>query len=258
MRGNTYTFGFALAVCVVCAVALGGAVTALKDKQEFNKMVDKQRNILGAAQLLPKNKKLVAKEVSQLYKERIQKIRVNQQGEILTTPEPEDAPECVEGKTQKELKVYIKKDPKNPDQAGGYIIPVCGKGLWSTMYGYLALEKDLNHVEGISFYQHGETPGLGAEIEAEWFTSNFTKGKQILDENGKLVSITVVKGEAPEDAKHKVDGISGATFTANGVTNLLQAKLEAYNPYFQRQRDKLAAQNSATEGPATEPVGAQP
>src|SRR5690606_35969309 len=78
-----------------------------------------------------------------------------------------------------------------------YILPVSGKGLWSTLYGYLALEADKNHVRGIQFYKHGETPGLGGEVEnAEW-TAGW-KGKTILDEQGELVSITVKKGTVDE------------------------------------------------------------
>jgi Na+-transporting NADH:ubiquinone oxidoreductase subunit C len=115
-----------------------------------------------------------------------------------------------------------------------YILPVSGKGLWSTLYGYLALEADKNHVRGIQFYKHGETPGLGGEVEnAEW-TAGW-KGKTILDEQGELVSITVKKGTVdesiPEQKKHYVDGLAGATITSNGVTKFVLNDLKTFATY---------------------------
>ena len=114
----------------------------------------------------------------------------------------------------------------------GIVIPISGKGLWSTLYGYFALEMDMKTVKGIAFYKHGETPGLGAEVEKKWFQNNFI-GKKIFDENSNLVSITVYKGSSGDDI-HGVDGISGATVTSNGVTNFLKSILNNYKPYFER------------------------
>ena len=112
------------------------------------------------------------------------------------------------------------------------MIPISGKGLWSTLYGYFALEMDMKTVKGITFYKHGETPGLGAEVEKKWFQNNFI-GKKIFDENSNLVSITVYKGSSGDDI-HGVDGISGATVTSNGVTNFLKSILNNYKPYLER------------------------
>ena len=113
-------------------------------------------------------------------------------------------------------------------------MPVSGKGLWSTIYGYLALQTDLSTISGITFYKHGETPGLGGEIEKEWFTNNF-KGKKIRDDNGVLTSVKVVKGKViagnPKEI-HEVDGISGATLTGRGVANFLKVELKKYEPFF--------------------------
>ena len=127
--------------------------------------------------------------------------------------------------------------------AGGepsaYAIPVFGKGLWSTLYGYLALEADLETVKGMTFYAHKETPGLGAEIETAWFQNNF-KDKKIYDA-GELRPIQVVKGLvedriAADDRDYYVDGISGATVTGRGVSNLLETKVALYEPFFRRVR----------------------
>ena len=112
------------------------------------------------------------------------------------------------------------------------IIPISGKGLWSSLYGYLAIDtNNFSTVKGITFYAHGETPGLGAEISAEWFQLNFI-GKEVYS-GQELLSIKVAKyGLADKNNLHEVDGISGATITSNGVTALLKRDLARYNPYF--------------------------
>lgn len=119
-----------------------------------------------------------------------------------------------------------------------YCVPVVGKGLWSTIKGYIALKPDMNTIFGIAFYSQGETPGLGAEIQTRWFQNQF-KDKKIRDQEGSLVSIKVKKGKVQpgeENREHRVDGISGATLTGNGVTDLLETSLEIYEPYFQKVR----------------------
>ena len=115
------------------------------------------------------------------------------------------------------------------------IIPISGKGLWSTLYGYFALDiNNMNTVKGITFYKHGETPGLGAEVDKAWFQNNFIN-KEIFDENNNLVSIVVAKGKSGENI-HAVDGISGATVTSDGVTQFLKRTLSNYKSYFDKNR----------------------
>ena len=121
------------------------------------------------------------------------------------------------------------------------IIPIAGKGLWSTVYGFLALEKDFNTVKGITFYKHGETPGLGGECEKEWFTSNFV-GKQLKDAGGKPV-FGVAKGKASPPncqkfggVQHCVDGMSGATITGDGIQELVRRATDNYSGFFASQK----------------------
>ena len=125
------------------------------------------------------------------------------------------------------------------DEAGkpvAYCIPIEGLGLWGMIYGYLALEDDLDTVKGITFYRHKETPGLGGEIDAAWWKSQWP-GKSIF-EDGDLVSVTVKKGRVdasiPKERKHYVDGLSGATITSNGVTKFVREDLETYQAYFSK------------------------
>ena len=112
--------------------------------------------------------------------------------------------------------------------------------MWSTLYGYIALEKDFNTVKGITFYQHGETPGLGGEVDKLWFQENFI-GKKIYDVNDKFVSIEVVKGKVSDiysgnKANHAVDGISGATITSRGVSDFIKSDLSRYVNYFKENK----------------------
>ena len=102
------------------------------------------------------------------------------------------------------------------------ILPIEGKGLWSTLYGYLAVGRDGNTIRGITFYQHGETPGLGGEVDnPKW--KALWPGRKAYDAEGHA-AIGVIKGQAPgaAEAPHKVDGLSGATITSNGVTKLVR------------------------------------
>ena len=111
-------------------------------------------------------------------------------------------------------------------QTSKIIFPVYGKGLWSTMYGLLALGPDLNTVYGITYYEHGETPGLGGEIDNPKWQQGFVNKKLFkIESDGRLVpALTVIKGavsSADGQADYKIDGLSGATMTSNGVTNSL-------------------------------------
>merc|ERR1712164_131084 len=116
------------------------------------------------------------------------------------------------------LKIYEIKDENNLNKTNAYVYPVLGQGLWSKLFGFLAVDPKGKKIIGITFYKHGETPGLGAEIEKEWFGKNFV-GKELYSED-KFVGITVAKGKAKDDIayksgpQHVVDGISGATITS--------------------------------------------
>ena len=113
------------------------------------------------------------------------------------------------------------------------VLPISGKGLWSTIYGYLALEGNLDTVRGVTFYKHGETPGLGGECENPMWCAQW-KGKSIRDA-GKLVGIKVKKGKVDpsiaEEKAHKVDGLSGATITSDGISRFVLADLTAFEGY---------------------------
>ena len=126
------------------------------------------------------------------------------------------------------------------------ILPIVGKGLWSTMYGFLALKSDVNTISGITFYEHGETPGLGGEVEnPKW--QALWPGRKAFDGKGK-VAVKVIKGNAgaPAEDPHRVDGLSGATITSRGVSATLAFWLgdTGYGPYLKRFRGTGGARSA--------------
>ena len=235
-HSNLYTFVFITIVTIICAGLLSSAAYFLKDKQQINVEVDMKKNILKAVKLLD-SKKISQKETLDSYNKYIESFVVNSQGEVVDLPEGtsvEDIdPEKEDTKPEDErlYPVYVKQDNS---QISAYCIPIIGKGLWSTMYGYLALEPDVNRILGITFYKQAETPGLGSEVESEGFQNKFI-GKEIWDAEDNLVSIKILKLEPAADSpniKHEVAGISGATKTGEGVMNLLLKDLTKYEKYF--------------------------
>jgi Na+-transporting NADH:ubiquinone oxidoreductase subunit C len=230
---------FAIIVCLSCSIFVSGAALGLRDRQEANKALDMRRNILKSVGLLDES--VTREQIGPLFEERMRGSVLTPDGRVVENRTPED----VDPEKEPEL-LFLYERIEN-EETVAYTFPISGKGLWSTLYGYFALEADLVTVRGITFYQHGETPGLGGEIEKPWFQSNFV-GKKILDATGALRSVTVVKGAAknkyPDELEHYVDGISGATITADAVTVLLKADLERYEPYFAKLRGGAGEETS--------------
>ncbi len=234
MHKNSYVFFFAAVVTISCSILLAAAANLLRDRQQENIALDIRKNILASAEL--GSEEMTRQEVLSLYDKYIRSKVINLEGEEV----PDKTVEQLDPK--KDLNLLPLYYAEEDSEIKAYILPISGKGLWSTIYGYVALEEDLNTVMGITFYQHGETPGLGGEIEKEWFTSNF-KGKKILSPEGDLVSITVIKGKVkqliPEDeAYHYVDGISGSTLTGRGLNKFLKNDLETYKPFIDKIRNE--------------------
>lgn len=242
LRSKPYSIVFVLIITVVWGLLLSLAASALRERQQFNAEVNVKRNILIAVGLLDRDQDVELTEIDVIYTNSVQSFAVDRDGIV------------VEGVAGDSLDLELVL--QNPDisqhrypvfvvAVGGqlpsvYAIPVFGKGLWSTLYGYLALEADLETVRGMTFYAHKETAGLGAEIEQAWFQDNFV-GKKIYDEIGMLRTIQVVKGLVEDripagDRQYYVDGISGATMTGRGVSNLLETKIALYEPFFRRLR----------------------
>ncbi len=219
MRSNLYVLSFMAGITIVLGFLLSFTAASLKDKQDFNIEVDIKKNILRSLNIpADQSQELSQNDIQKLYDEEITTLNIDESG-----MKSDDGA----------LSVYIATDGAQPT---GYSIPISGKGLWSTIYGYIALEPDGKTVKGITFYQHGETPGLGGELEKDWFTSNYV-GKHIYNEEGELVSIKIVKGQVNKNdinAIHQVDGISGSTLTGNGMNRFIARDLNIFKPFLDR------------------------
>lgn len=256
------TLFVAAILCVACSILVSGAAVLLKPAQEANKVLDVKKNLLLASGLI--EEPVTPEEINQAY------TQIQAEVIELETGEPTDieAATFSQEKASKDPEMNKVIDPK-ADIAGikvrsryapAYkylkdgslemlVLPIKGKGLWSTLYGFLALDKDLRTVRGLGFYAHGETPGLGGEIDnPKW--KAIWKGKKAFDENFDDVKITVVKGAVDSSdpkSEYKVDGLSGATITSNGVTFLVQYWLgdDGFGPYLARLRSQQDLTDSA-------------
>ncbi|MYM62138.1 Na(+)-translocating NADH-quinone reductase subunit C [Pseudomaricurvus sp. HS19] len=225
------TVGVALALCIVCSVVVSTAAVMLKPAQVANKEVDFKRNILAAAGMLDPGKK-----VEDQFSAITTKLVDMESGTFTDLP---GGPEAYDQRKASKDPALSTKLPANLDVAKikrranvaeiyvvekegkieTVILPIKGYGLWSTLYGFLALGPDLNTVVGLGFYEHAETPGLGGEVDNPNWKALWV-GKKAYTDEGK-VGLTVVKGQAPAGSDHQVDGLSGATLTSKGVDNLI-------------------------------------
>ena len=250
------TLTVALVVSLVASVFVAGAAVALKPIQLENRLLDKQRSLLAVVNLA--KPEMSRRDIQDVYNKRITARVVDlNTGEYVDNMDPNTFDPLKAAKDPTMSKALpLKEDPALIKRREQYttvylveqdgkletlILPVRGYGLWSTMHGFLAIKSDLNTVVGLSFYQHGETPGLGAEIDnpnwkAQW------PGKELFNEAGEPV-ISIVKGgvnPASPEAIHQVDAVAGATLTTNGVDNLLNYWLgeQGFGTYL----DKLRSQ----------------
>ena len=234
MQSNVYTLIFTSITTIILGFLLSFVSTSLKETQEINEEIDIMKNILYSLEFNEEDRSWTGEEVKKLFDSSVIQKVVNIDGEVIENLTPSEIPT---DKMETQFPLYIKIVNNSID---GYAIPISGKGLWSTLYGYFALENDGSTVKGIRFYKHGETPGLGGEVEKVWFTNNFV-GKRITDMNGRLVSIQSIKGQvdtSSPNAFHQVDGISGATMTTKGLNEFLMNDLKKYDSFFQKVRSE--------------------
>jgi Na+-transporting NADH:ubiquinone oxidoreductase subunit C len=249
----------ALGVCLVCSILVSTAAVALKGIQDENKQLDKIKNILIAGDLLK-----YGTTIQDTYENNIKGTFIDMTTGNLYDKEllpngisietfdlkamAKDSDVGIRIPAEKDI-AQIRRMPKymtvyevvNNGQVEKYILPVSGFGLWSTLYGFIAINKNLQTIEGITFYEHGETPGLGGEVDNPRWKAIW-KGKQGLDDLGNVL-ITVIKGPVdPGSAKANVqiDGLSGSTLTTRGLDNLVKFWLGAdgYGPFFNRLRQE--------------------
>ncbi len=233
--------GVALAVCFVCAVVVSTSAVALKPKQQANKELDRNKNILIAAGLFEKDVTADA-DIPGLFEQFDLRVVDFESGQVLDQEAAAQAGIDVsrydQRKASKDGSLSVELDDKQDvarisrrarysivyllrgnDGLDKIVFPVHGYGLWSTMYGFLALEADGTTVSGITFYDQKETAGLGGEVANPKWNAGW-RGKQVYGAAGD-VALRVVKGTASTTAVHDIDGLSGASLTGRGVQNLI-------------------------------------
>lgn len=285
-NSNFKTISVALTLCLVCSVLVSAVAVGLKPAQIENSRLDRNKNILVAADLfdpasdtnddvadrfadfevkivdLNKGNYLSDEELSAVGIEDRNAYDDSQaaKNKALSVDLGDNDPAGI-GSKPKYAKVYVKEDADgNPEMI---VLPIKGYGLWGTIYGFLTLESDLNTIKGISFYQHKETPGLGARIEEPKWRAQWN-GIHSYDEEGN-VATGVTKAGNPKE--NWVDGISGATLTSRGVSNMIQFWLgeQGYKPYLDYLRKESGesikapkdSQASLNQPPPTTPVAPQ-
>ena len=280
---NAKTISVALTLCLVCSVLVSAVAVGLKPAQLENARLDRNKNILVAADMYDAESD-TQDDVAERFKDfDVEIIDLNKgnyvddatladagipdrnaydasqatKNQALSDDLGNDDPAGI-GRKPKYAKVYVKKDDAGKPEM--VVLPIQGYGLWGTIYGFLTLESDMNTIKGISFYEHKETPGLGARIEEPEWRAKWT-GIQSYDENGE-VATGVTKAGNPKD--NWVDGISGATLTSRGVSNMIQFWLgeQGYKSYLDMLRkeggqtvdtaETQANQSKKTAQPKTE------
>ncbi len=258
-----YIFTVAGCVCAACALLVSSAAIFLKPMQEYWVRIDTQRNILMAAAADDDERqsfrKMSGKEVETFFSENFENIIIDlatgedvtdqYSGKDLSSYRQIEAAELRKAGQYSDIpaeldKAQIKRRESHShvyirrDATVRYVFPVRGKGLWSTLKGFIAFHPDLETAAYLTFYAHAETPGLGGEVDNNGWKSSWD-GKEIFDESGKFV-LQVVKGSSTSD--REVDGLSGATITSKGVENMLRYWMseQGFGNYLERVRQEKA------------------
>lgn len=251
-HSSRYIVLFAAGICLVCSILVSGSAVSLKPRQDRNKALDVQTKVLVLAGVLGEDEDAEPNRVEQLFADRIEAQVIElATGAYVTDIDPtkfdmQKAMKDVD--TSREAPSNRAKVRRLPDNAVVYkvsdesgqtealILPIEGMGLWGTLWGFLSLAPDANTIQGITYYKHKETPGLGGEVDNPRWRARWP-GRKAFGADGS-VQIRVKKGAAgpPETDPYQVDGLSGATLTSRGVTNMLAFWLseDAFGPYLKQ------------------------
>lgn len=251
------TFKVVILLCLVCSLLVSATAVGLMEMQKTNVALDKKKNILTVAGYTREEvKKMSMSEIEGIFAGENESIEIKDtiidldtgmqvSDETLDELKDEVGFDSVAGFDQEKIvkkeefgsevegdvdiglrrrenysHVYIVKDKKK-DAVTRYVFPVKGKGLWSTLMGYMAVDASFNQIEGLTFYSHKETPGLGGEVDnPKW--KKLWEGRMLYNESGEIAKDYVVKGSPDESNRNAVAGLSGATITSKGVSNLVR------------------------------------
>ncbi|PWI35191.1 Na(+)-translocating NADH-quinone reductase subunit C [Vibrio albus] len=236
-----------IVLSLVCSIIVSTAAIGLRDKQIENAKLDKQTKILEVSGIKAEG------DVNSLYAEYIEPRLVDfKSGEFVAGNASEydqrvaakDPEQSAKLSGDDDLAKIIRRADKGivylvkeNDTVTRVILPIHGNGLWSMMYAFVAVETDGNTVSGITYYEQGETPGLGGEVENPRWRAQFV-GKKLFDEDFNP-ALKIVKGGAPQGSQHGVDALSGATLTSNGVQHTFDFWLGdmGFGPFLAKVRE---------------------
>ncbi|MEM9262991.1 MAG: Na(+)-translocating NADH-quinone reductase subunit C [Pseudomonadota bacterium] len=240
------TMVVAVLLCLVASMAVSSVTVSLRPMQAVNKLKDRQANILAVAGLF--DPKADVAEAFKVFEPHVLEVETGAFSEEFDLATFDDRAIAADPATSVELKddpasigrranfvtVYLLRDAEGAIDK--VVLPIHGYGLWSTLYGFIALEEDGNEIYGLQFYEHGETPGLGGEVDNPRWKSLW-RGKQLTDESGAL-AITVSKSATAVGEDYHVDALSGATLTSDGVNNLIRFWMgeDGYEPFLSKLR----------------------
>lgn len=239
---NSYTIFFAIGMVIIVGTLLAAIDTSLKEKIRTNKILEKQQNILYAIGIDDNEGNNVNFISTDEAPSEFNKYIVNQiyiQGDKIVEDEEAYLIEVKKEKTLAKDPNYDRRLPlfiAEKDQKKYYVAPIRGKGLWNSIWGYIAMDENMV-IQGAYFDHKAETPGLGANINQRFFMDDFI-GENLLDSNGDFKGITVSKSnqdprnEIKDD--NEVDAIAGATITGDGVSAMIKSDLRLYVPYFKK------------------------
>lgn len=234
-----------LIACVACAVIVSVTAVSVRPEQNLNIENEKKLKILAAAGIVTDEVEKEFSNIETLYVDFVsgQLVQVeNNYDHIKASASaqsssivPKDQDIAILKRRENIAPIYVWYSEE--EQIQKVVLPIRGYGLWGTLYGYISLDSDLNTVKGIEYYDHKETPGLGGEVDNPDWKSDWD-GKKVYDSSGKVI-LYVTKG--PSSEEYEIDGISGATLTSNGVTNMIRYWLgeNGYGPVLQKLREGL-------------------
>nr|WP_222839877.1 Na(+)-translocating NADH-quinone reductase subunit C [Morganella morganii] len=244
------TFIVVFVLCLVCSIVVAGSAVGLKSTQQAQIMLDKQRNILDVAGLLTPS--MPADEIDAVYKKFIRAKMVDlKTGQMTDSTGKYDlndelrsdetsialSPEEDVAKIRRRAnsaEIYLVQNEQG--ETSKIVLPVYGSGLWSVMYAFVAIDVDGITSEGITYYQHGETPGLGGEVDNPQWRKQWI-GKKLFNEEG-MPAIKIVRSGST-DSPYGIDGLSGATLTSNGIQHMFDFWLgdNGFGPFLKTVRE---------------------
>ncbi|NRB35265.1 MAG: Na(+)-translocating NADH-quinone reductase subunit C [Rhodobacteraceae bacterium] len=241
------TIFVAVAVCLVASMVVSAAAVALRPAQAINAQKDKQINILQVAGIYDPSVDVI--EAFGAFEPHVLELDTGEFTDAFdaitfddraaaddpaTSQALQDDPAGI-GRRSDFVTVYLLRDETG--EIDKVVLPIHGYGLWSTLYGFIALEANGNDVFGLQFYDHGETPGLGAEVDNPRWRALWN-GAQLFDDAGTL-QLTVAKTAPAAGEKYHIDALAGATLTSVGVDNMIKFWMgeAGYAPFLENLKE---------------------